>query len=123
MKDLTEAEKKHADAVKKIGKELYACGWKTLTFNYSGSGDSCSDVNFVIENEEDVFGLHDLEDSDLPADFNANKLTDHFLELLPAGFENNDGGCGEVVLDTKTGKITVRHTTYIMEEEHDEWEL
>lgn len=123
MHHLDAAEKEHAAKIKKIGKQLYSCGWKKLSFQYSGSGDSCSDLTFTIENEEDTFALPTLAASDLPPDFDANKLADHFLELLPAGFENNEGGSGEVELNTKTGKITVRHTTYYVESEDEEWVL
>lgn len=123
MAHLDKEEKKHAKAIKEIGKKLYACGWKQLSFQYSGSGDSCSELTFTIENEEDTFGLCDLASTDLPKDFSEEELTDHFLELLPAGFENNEGGAGEVTLDTKTGKISVRHATYYVEEEIDEWTL
>lgn len=123
MHDLDEEEKKHADAIKKIGQQLYHCGWKTLNFEYHGSGDSCSDLSFMIENEEDTFALSELAASDLPSDFSEEKLTAHFLELLPSGFENNEGGSGTIELNTKTGTITVRHTTYYVESEDEEWTL
>lgn len=123
MHHLDDAEKEHVTAIKKIGKQLYSCGWKTLSFQYSGYGDSYAELTFTIENEEDTFGLSEVAASNLPADFDADKLMDHFLELLPSGFENNEGGSGEVELSTKTGKITVRHNAYYTETESTEWTL
>lgn len=123
MAHLDETEQKHADAIKEIGKKLYACGWKKLYFNYSGYGDSCSDLDFTIENEEGTQPLSKVSASELPPDFSEDKLVDHFLELLPSGFENNEGGSGEVVLDTRSGVITVHHTAYYTESEDSEWTL
>lgn len=37
------------------------------------------------------------------------ELENCIYELLPAGFEVNDGGQGTVVIDTQSTKITLRH--------------
>jgi hypothetical protein len=123
MSKLTEEEKEHIAAIKKFAKNLHDLGWKTITFQYSAHGDSINELLFTIENEEDVFGLSELAPGDLPVDFNTNTITNHFIALLPTGFENGDGGAGEIELDTKSEKITVRHTEYYTAEKNKEWML
>jgi hypothetical protein len=38
-----------------------------------------------------------------------DRLADHFFELLPGGWEINDGSYGEIHVDIATGAITVEH--------------
>lgn len=104
-----------AKKLKEYCKELYKHGWKEIVVQYSGSGDSCDDFSAKIWNEEDEFPLTDVDS--LP-DGLIKKVEDAIWELLPAGFENNEGGSGEVKIDIATGKITVEHDQYYIDSTH-----
>ena len=71
---------------------------------YSGYGDSgCIDgVQFRGPAGERV------ERASIP-DQLKEALESCLYELLPAGFEINDGGQGTLTLDVQTGKITIQH--------------
>lgn len=71
---------------------------------YSGYGDSGA-IDGV--QYRDAAG-HRVERTTVP---NAllEELENCIYELLPAGFEVNDGGQGTVVIDTRSAKITLRH--------------
>lgn len=101
--------------LKEYCKELYKHGWKEIVVNYSGSGDSCDSFEATICNEEDEFALTDV--TSLPGGL-IKKVEDAIWDLLPSGFENNEGGSGEVKIDIETGKITVEHDQYYIESTH-----
>jgi hypothetical protein len=82
---------------------------------YSGSGDSCDEFCFKIYNEEDEYDLDSVEKP--PREF-MKKVEDAIWDLLPSGFENNEGGQGEVTIDIETGKITVEHDQFYTESAH-----
>ena len=71
---------------------------------YSGYGDSgaIDGVQF-----RDPAGQR-VERTSLPVDV-IEQMENVLYELLPAGFEINDGGQGTVTLDVQTGKITLAH--------------
>lgn len=96
-------------------KELYRCGWKKLVLNYSGSGDSCDDFSMTISNAEDEFNFLEIAN---PPPETRKEIENDLWDLLPAGFENNEGGSGTVTINTKTGKITVEHDQYYTESTH-----
>jgi hypothetical protein len=48
------------------------------------------------------------------------KIEDAVWDLIPDGFENNDGGFGEVVLEVPTSNIQVRHSQRISDVDYDE---
>lgn len=102
-------------------KELYTKGWKTVHMEYQGSGDSCDDFGFSLENAETTANLDNVDDKDLPVDFKLEKFKNALLDLLPAGFENNEGGDGTIKIDTASGKIHVKHNAYYTESHHEEW--
>lgn len=104
-----------ANKLKEYCKELYKHGWKEIVVNYSGSGDSCDDFDAKIWNEEDEFSLSDIKS---PSSEFMKKVEDAIWDLLPSGFENNEGGSGEVKIDIETGKITVEHDQYYTESTH-----
>jgi hypothetical protein len=113
----------HIKTIQAAGKDLYRCGWKKLTFCYSGSSDSCDDLYFMLENEESVQPLSQIDAAALPATFDKNQLIDAFLALIPAGFENDTGGSGDVRLHTKTGKIAVEHSEYVTVSKTKRWQV
>lgn len=107
--------KETAKQIKEYCKELYKHGWKEIVVKYSGSGDSCDDFEAKIWNEEDEFAMTDVDS--LPNEL-IKKVQDAIWDLLPPGFENNEGGTGEVKIDIETGKITVEHDQYYTECSH-----
>lgn len=104
-----------AKTLKEYCKELYKHGWKEIVVQYSGSGDNCDDFEAKIWNEEDEFSMDDVKSP--PKEF-MQKVQDAIWDLLPSGFENNEGGSGEVKIDIETGKITVEHDQYYIESTH-----
>lgn len=99
-------------ALKQYCKELHVKGWKKITVNYSGAGDSCDEFEATIYNEEGEMPLKNVDN--MPAGF-MEKVEDAIWNLLPSGFENNEGGTGNVKINIKTGKITVEHDQYYTE--------
>ena len=108
-------------AIRAFCKELHTKGWKTAHITYQGSGDSCDDFNFSLENEETTVALNDVKPADLPAHFETKKFEEALWELLPDGFENNDGGDGSIKIDIGTGEICVTHNEYHLESTKSEW--
>lgn len=104
-----------ATRIKEACKELYRNGWKSLSISYSGSGDSCDSFEATISNEEDEL---ELKTAPLPPGVSAQELENDLWELLPPGFENNEGGDGKIEINTKTGKIKVEHDEYYTESRH-----
>jgi hypothetical protein len=102
-------------------KDLRAAGWKTLSVTYQGSGDSCDGFCFSLGNEEETFNFSAVPATLLPAHFNMSKLEQRLWSLLPEGFENNEGGDGEICIDVETGEIHVKHNHYYVESNFAEW--
>lgn len=53
-------------------------------------------------------------------------LSDFAMEAIcrhHSGWENNDGGSGEVVLDTSNGTIKIEHNAYFTDSEHSVTQL
>lgn len=96
-------------------KELYRCGWKKLVVQYCGSGDSCDEFVMTISNAEDEFNFSEI---DKPSAEIRKEIESDLWDLLPSGFENNEGGAGKIVVNVKTGKITVDHDQYYTESTH-----
>ena len=101
--------------LKEYCKELYKHGWKEIIVQYSGSGDSCDSFEAKILNEEDELAMEDVTKP--PQEF-MKKVQAEIWNLLPAGFENNEGGTGEIKIDIETGKITAEHDQYYTESTH-----
>jgi len=113
-------ETKTVKDIRKACKKLHAAGWKTVHFEYCGSGDSCDSFAVSLENEENAVFACDAVKT-LPADFEEDKFRELLLDLLPVGFENNEGGDGNIKIDTDSGQILVKHNTYYTESHHEEW--
>ncbi len=106
----------HAKKLKEYCKTLYTCGWKTISVTYQGSGDSCDDFNFEITNEEKSVDFRDVSTT-FAGGFTLKDVEREIWELLPEGFENNEGGSGNVEIDIEKGRITVTHNQYYIESE------
>lgn len=104
-----------AKKIKEYCKEMYKHGWRKIVVSYSGSGDSCDDFSATVWNEEGKYSLNEIDTP--PREF-TQELQDAIWDLLPPGFENNEGGSGEIKINVKTGKITVEHDQYYVESHH-----
>ena len=85
-----------------------------VTINYDGYGDSG-----ILE---DPVALQNDKPVRLPRNLN-NGLLDFAESYLPGGWENNDGACGEFVLNIKDRKFFREHGRRHMEYEYDEEEI
>jgi hypothetical protein len=103
-----------ADKIKQFCKGLYLLGWHTLTQDYDGYGDSCESFEQYIENEKEKISLQNLK---LPAGtpFNAQDIRTALEDILPAGFENEEGAYGTVVVTIETGDIVIEHNERYVE--------
>lgn len=104
-----------AERLKEHCKELYKHGWKKLTMEYSGSGDSCESFEILLHNEE---GETELKNVENPPPTFMKEVENELWELLPSGFENNEGGQGTITVNIKTGRIVVEHDQFYIESNH-----
>jgi hypothetical protein len=80
-----------------------------LRVEYSGSGDDgCIDC---IQAEPAVADAQTSK----ALDEQAERLTEALINEYHGGFENNDGGCGVVVVDANSGQIEYERTDYYTE--------
>lgn len=96
-----------------LRKELVALGVATANIFYNGGGDegNVEEIRLSAESEPDL--SHDLYE----------KLSEWAWEFVigfHSGFENNEGGFGNITWDMTTGAITLDHNDYI---EHSEQTL
>lgn len=130
MQRQREKEKQAAAAkLKAACAPLAKLGVVTVTWTYDGYGDS-GDVESeafataqgAVFEELAPAALEKLtaEEREL---LTAHVLRDAVLELLPDGFEINDGSYGQVTLDVTTGKIMIGHNARYTESTYSEEEL
>jgi hypothetical protein len=107
---------------------LASVGIKQITWSYDGSGDSGDMEGRYITNvhgqcsEKDYAAAIKGLDQELQKQLTLEELEKAVWELLPDGFEVNDGGYGEVILDTAARAISVQHNARITETEYSETE-
>lgn len=112
MNQKAEELKKNAmNDLRSISVDLHAKGITACTLDYSGEGDS-GDINYVSFEKDPAFG--ELKRNEV-SDEIKNKLKDVAFRFLPGGFEINDGGFGEVVIDFTTASIVVKHNERVVE--------
>jgi hypothetical protein len=99
---------------------LKAIGAAVVTITYDGEGDS---------GQIDDITAHTTDNTEVNLDVpfvgpaaNSSTLRNAIddlawqcLQALHDGFENNEGGCGEIIIDVATGGITVDHNDRIVE--------
>jgi hypothetical protein len=107
-----------AETLKEYCPDLYLCGWVNIDMTYSGSGDSCDDVEMHVVNEDgEELSFRNVELPPAVA-FSMKDVENSLWNLLPTGFENNEGGSGTITVDTLTGSIRVEHDEYYTESRH-----
>lgn len=111
QKKREEAKKTARKELKRIAAELRAKGITKLHCSYNGEGDS-GGIQYTWYEKLDAFGPKDKKDFS-----EKDQEIIEFLasEYLPAGFENNDGGFGDVTFDLENAEITVEHSERIVE--------
>lgn len=113
-----EQERKQIRAsLKKQLRRLKKLGITSVHLSYDGCGDSGA-----IEDVK-AFGA-DGGLLDLPDELE-RELTAAGEQLLPDGWENNDGAFGDLVLDVAGGRLERQHNWRIQESEYEEetWQL
>jgi len=86
-------------------------GVKLVTMSYSGSGDS-GDVDDLD------YKPHAPKDSQLQQD--VEKYLDNVINSFESGWENNDGGRGEITWKVG-GKLKMEHVNYVIQEDYSSY--
>lgn len=102
--------------LKLISAELYAKGITKFLCEYNGEGDS-GDISYTYYEKNDAFGQKASDDI---SEADVTKLQNIVWEFVPAGFENNDGGFGTVIIDFQNNQIEIEHSDRIVEVETHE---
>jgi len=124
------AEKKQAAAaqLKAACSPLASIGITQIHWAYDGAGDSgdmesrtITDVHGNCADEYYAAAVKGLN-QELQKQLALEELEKAVWELLPGGFEINEGSYGEVILDTAQQKISVHHNARIINTEYSEQE-
>ncbi len=86
----------------------------TVTMRYDGYGDSTDECTLTFLNAKGAQVL--VPDAD------ENELIDILFRAVPDGYENNEGGYGEVVLNVAAGSIKNNHAQRYTDATHSEQE-
>lgn len=121
------AKAQSAQRLKDACPALASLGVTNIIWAYDGEGDSGSMQDITVTGSgtapKTIDALKELLkgfDPETCEKLNWDKLKDAVWDLIPDGFENNDGGYGEVELKTTTGSIQVRHNQRITDVEYEE---
>jgi len=117
-KRLAEQRAKEDAAFKLDLAVLRDAGVDDVTVEYSGGGDSGCYEGVTIDGEPFEETVVKGVDEARLADYLMR-----FVDTAFAGWEINDGGRGEVVLDVPEGTIRINHTRYFTSEDCSEIEL
>ena len=107
-------QKKSLRRLRRDCRRLELLGVQNVRIEYDGYGDSGS-IEGVIATGADN------KEIDLPDEVR-DMLVGSAEEMLPDGWENNDGAFGQVVLDVAKRKLTREHSWRITDTEYDEQE-
>jgi len=113
-KQQKEQELSARQSLQKACQQLAKLKVDIVTINYDGYGDSGTlDDPVALRNKKPVKLRRRLNDL----------LLETAESLLPGGWENNEGACGEIVLNIKERRLTREHNWRVTEYEHEEEEL
>ena len=109
-------EKIGCEQLSVICPELFLIGCVKCHVSYSGEGDS-GGVDHISYAD-----INDVCITKVP-----QKLLDAMetavYYLLPVGFENNDGGYGEITIDIQNKKVALEHNERVIEVDYSEKEF
>ena len=109
-----EAAEAKREEVAALCEELQQRGIREVRLEYNGFGDSG-----MIES---VLAFGDDEESAVLDNDEQALLTEHAENLLPPGWENDEGAWGVIVLDVAQRKVTRQHNWRIESSEYEEEE-
>lgn len=110
---------------------LAELGIKMIVMEYNGEGDSGDIESFTITGKATAPTTTDALDKALERfspesgareRFCTDKLKDYAFEILPGGFEINEGSYGQVIVDCENNKVRLEHSERIMEINYNERE-
>ena len=99
----------------KLREQLQALGVTRLEANYSGYGDSGNVDDIELYSGEAL----------LKPEHHTEELTDFVWGLAyntSPGFENNEGGDGELSWDIEADEVTIEHRTFFIESSSETFE-
>ena len=131
---MARAEKRRQDAVtelKSCAAPLAALGVRRIIWSYDGYGDSGQLENCEVQSTSDtgpksVESLQEIlktVDAETQKKLATETLENLIYEILPDGFEINDGSYGEVTLDTDTAAIHIGHNERYTDSRYSEQNL
>jgi ribosomal protein L17 len=88
-----------------------------VVLDYDGYGDSTSECTVTMHSADGSV----VSKANFP--FGDNELIDLLFEFVPPGYENNDGGYGQVILDVATEKVRNEHSQRYTESHYSEEEF
>jgi hypothetical protein len=94
--------------VLKFTEQLRAAGVTKVAVSYSGDGDEGRAEPPQLQDAAN----NPIDESNLPADFDTQKLGELLEGFAPEGYEDGEGGHGTITSDLMTGKIRVEHNWY-----------
>ncbi len=109
LADMHKREEERIEAAKTTLKRtiiprLKKQGVATVESRYSGYGDSgCIETVEYFDAQNKLMTLPESRSK------KTRSLDDVLHDFLPAGFEVNDGGQGEITIDVQAGTITIEH--------------
>lgn len=126
-----EAQERGINGLKAAIPFLAQLGVTMITLTYNGEGDS-GDIDDItisgLENAPKTCEELDEALKKFPPEtqayerFNVEKLKDYTFEILPGGFEINEGSYGQVILDCEKNKVRREHNERVMDINYDEQE-
>lgn len=105
-------ENREADAkavLRDLAPKLFLNCVAKVHVEYDGEGDSgdIEHISYIDINDEDV--PHALSEED------EERLKSAIWPFVPAGFENNEGGFGNIYIDVKNNSVLCEHSERIIE--------
>jgi hypothetical protein len=122
------------DRIRKLWPVLLRAGVEQVRMEYEGSGDSGEFMNpeyVPEESKEKLQGItvtsmrknskwdrgtnswvHEVSWVDEPVEHALSDIASEVVHTSHAGWENNEGGCGSVVMDCEEFTIMVKHEQY-----------
>lgn len=131
---MARAEQRRQDAVtqlKACAAPLAALGVRRVIWSYDGYGDSGQIENCEVQptsetgptNIEQLQEILKTVDAETQKQLSVEALENLVYEILPDGFEINDGSHGEVTLDTDTAGIHIGHNERYTDSRYSEQNL
>jgi hypothetical protein len=105
-------ESREADAkaaLRELAPKLFLNGVAKVHIEYNGEGDSgdIEHISYIDINDNDVTPMLVYDDE--------ARLKNAIWPFVPAGFENNEGGFGNIYIDVKNNSMLCEHSERVIE--------